>query len=700
MRLLRVVIVLGGGIFALSCGGDRTNPFFETFDTPFGSPPFALIGTDDYLPAFQEGIRRQTAEIEAIVSNPEAASFKNTVEALELSGGLLDRVGAVFFSLNSAHTNSDLQALAKQIAPLLSRHEDSILLNEALFRRIEAVHEGADRGSLTTEQARLLDETYKDFARNGARLDAAKKAQLKEINQELALLSVQFGENVLKETNAFALVLDNPAELAGLPDSVVAAAAQTAGERGEQGKWVFTLDKPSLIPFLQFSDRRDLRETLFKAYVNRGDHGDDQDNNETASKIASLRAQRAQLLGYRTHADYVLEENMAKTPAAVYELLNSLWEPALEQAKEEARLLQESARSDDADLELEPWDWWYYAEKVRKERYDLDEDLLRAYFKLDNVRQGAFDVATKLYGLQFEERTDIPTYHPDVRTFEVKDATGSHVGVLYLDYFPRPSKRAGAWMNSLRKESLRDGTRITPIVCNVCNFSKPTADTPSLLTLEEVHTLFHEFGHALHGLLSECVYNSLSGTSVPRDFVELPSQIMENWATHPEVMRTYARHYQTGEVIPDDLIEKIQASRRFNQGFATVEYLAASYLDMDWHTLQDAEPRQTAPFETASMQRIGLIPSIVVRYRSPYFSHVFAGGYSAGYYSYIWSEVLDADAFRAFREHGLFDRETADSFRRNVLAKGGSEDPGELYRRFRGADPDIGALLERKGFSD
>ena len=696
---LRIVVAAILGVCSLSCGGERANPLLEVSQAPFGCPPFSRIRSQDYLPAFEQGLRQQQAEVESIIGTPGPATFENTVEALELSGRLLEDVSNVFFNMNSADTSAELQELAKQIAPILSRHRDGIFLNPDLFRRIESVHEEAASLDLTAEQSRLLEETYKDFVRHGARLDDAHKAELKEINEELSLLSVQFGENVLKETNAFALVLEDPSDLAGLPGSFVDAAAETAAERGQQGKWIFTLDKPSLIPFLQFSERRDLREKLFKAYINRGNNGNEQDNNAIASQTVSLRLKRARLLGYPTHAAYVLEENMAKTPEAVYQLLDSLWKPALEQARTEARVLEQAAAAQGDPIELEPWDWWYYTEKVRKQQYDLDEETLRPYFQLENVRQGAFTVASRLYGLQFEERTDIPIYHSDVRTFEVKDAGGSHVGVLYLDYFPRPSKRAGAWMNSFRKESRRADTKITPIVCNVCNFSKPTKDTPALLSLEEVETLFHEFGHALHGLLSECVYDSLSGTSVPRDFVELPSQIMENWATSPDVLRIYARHYRTGEVIPDALIDKIQASRRFNQGFATVEYLAAAYLDMDWHTLEHASPIDTGSFETASMQRIGLIPSIVVRYKSPYFSHIFAGGYSSGYYSYIWSEVLDADAFRAFEENGLFDRKTAASFRRNILAKGGSEDPAELYRRFRGADPSIEALLERKGFA-
>jgi peptidyl-dipeptidase Dcp len=693
----RIVITCILGVPTLSFAEERTNPLLTDFTTPFGTPPFDQIQTEDYLPAFEAGIRQQKEEVEAIVDNREPATFSNTVEALELSGEVLRRVSQVFFPINSAQTSDEIQEIARKVAPRLSSHRDSILLDAGLFRRIEQVHRGRDALDLNPEQARLLEETYKDFVRGGALLEAESKEQLRKTNEELSVLSVQFGQNVLKETNDFTLLLGKNTDLAGLPPPVVAAAAEAAKEKGHDGKWAFTLDKPSLIPFLQSSERRDLRETLLRAYVKRGDNQNNHDNNGIVSRIAALRVRRARLLGYSDHASYVLETNMAKTPAAVYELLERLWTPSIERAKSEAQAMEEMIREDGETFEVKPWDWWYYAEKIRKARYDLNDEKLRPYFRLENVRQGAFDVAARLYGISFEERHDLPRYHPDVRSFEVKDADGSQLGILYVDYFPRPSKRAGAWMNSFRKESWADGRRISPIVSNVCNFSKPTPGRPALLTLEEVSTLFHEFGHALHGLLSQCRYASLSGTDVPRDFVELPSQIMENWATHPEVMKLYARHYETGEVIPDELIQKIRASRQFNQGFTTVEYLAAAFLDMDWHTISEQEEKDAGTFERNSMVRIGLIPEIVVRYRSPYFSHIFAGGYAAGYYSYIWSEVLDADAFRAFESAGLFDRATALSFRENILARGGSEEPDELYRRFRGSDPTITPLLERKG---
>jgi peptidyl-dipeptidase Dcp len=685
------------GVFAVSCAKQESNPFFSDFETPFGVPPFDLIKAEHYLPGFTEGIQEQSEEVEAIVSNPEPASFDNTIEALEASGSLLNKVRRVFFNMTSADTNDALQEIAKQVAPILSKHRDDILLNSVLFSRIEAVYQQKDRLDLSPEEATLLLEKYKDFVRGGARLDEQGKAELRRINEELSVLSVQFGENVLEENNVFELVIEDQADLAGLPGAVITAAAETGDERGHKGRWVFTLHRPSMIPFLQFSDRRELREQIFTAYINRGNSGSEFDNNTIAARSAVLRAERAKLLGYETFADYVLERNMAGKPKAVYGLLDQLWKPSIEMAKKEAEILSVLAREGDADFELKPWDWWYYAEKERKNKYDLDEEALRPYFKLENVRDGAFAVATQLYGITFEERPDLPVYHQDVLAFEVKEADGSHVGILYLDYFPRASKRGGAWMDAFRKQSGSGSDRVAPVICNVCNLSKPTGDRPALLSLEEVGTLFHEFGHALHGLLSACEYESLSGTDVPRDFVELPSQIMENWATHPEVLKSYARHYKTGEAIPQELIDKIKASGKFNQGFAMVEYLAAAYLDMDWHTLVENADPSAQEFGKESMQRIGLIPEIVERYRSPYFGHIFSGGYASGYYSYMWAEVLDADAFQAFKETSLFDQVTASSFRENILARGASEDPAVLYQRFRGAEPQIDALLERKG---
>jgi peptidyl-dipeptidase Dcp len=699
--VLTLVLTLG----FLSCGRKQapapaagTNPFFTEWTTPFGTPPFPEIKDGHFRPAFEQGMAGQKKEVESISSSAEPPTFANTVEALERTGELLTKVSLVFFALTDNNTSETLQRLESEIAPLLAKHQDDIILNDKLFQRVKAVWEGRDKLVLNSEQARLLEKTYKAFVRNGAGLDDEKKAALRKVNEELAVLTVKFGENVLKEDNNFSLILEAQADLDGLPPDVVAAAAETAKAKGLEGKWVFTLHKPSCIPFFQYSARRDLRERLFRAFISRGDNDNEYDNKSILSKIAALRAERAHLLGYRTHADYVLEENMAKTPSGVYKLLDQLWTPALAMAGNEARELQGLIDKEKGGFKLEPWDWWYYAEKLKKAKYELDDEVLRPYFELESVRRGAFDVAGKLWGIRFERRTDIPVYHPDVEVFEVKESDGRHIGILYTDYFPRPSKRGGAWSGSIREQSIRDGRKVTPIIFNVGNFTKPTADKPSLVTFEEALTLFHELGHALNDLLSDVTYESLSGTNVSRDFVELGSQIMENWAGDPEVIKTYAKHFQTGAPIPQQLVDRIKRAGLFNQGFATVEYLAACYLDMDWHTLADPVEQDARAFENASMKKIGLIPEIIVRYRSPYFQHIFSGGYSAGYYSYIWCEVLDADAFQAFKETSLFDQATARSFRENIYAKGGSEDPMALYVRFRGREPEVEPLLRRKGF--
>ncbi len=695
MKKLFLLLFIAG--LLSSCLKQEENPFFSEFDTPFQVPPFDKIKEEHYLPAFKEGREMQNMEIEAIVNNPETPTFENTIEAMESSGSLLRKVGSVFYVLNGSMTNDNMQKIAKEVAPLGSKHRDNIWLNEKLFQRIKAVYEQKDKLDLGIEQNTLLVKYYKDFVRRGANLDEEKKTRLKEINQELSILTVKFGENVLKENNRFEIVIDKKEDLAGLPQAVITGAAETAKEREYEGKWVFTIHKPSMIPFLQYSENRALREKIFKAYINKGNNNDELDNKDNLAKIAALRVERANLLGYRTHADYVLENNMATKPENVYKFLDQLWKPALKMAKNEAKELQEMIRKEGHDFKLQAWDWWYYAEKLKKAKYALDEEMLRPYFKLENARDGAFLVANKLYGIQFVEREDIPKYHEDARVFEVKEADGSHIGILYTDYFPRASKRGGAWMNSFRKQSRLHGQEIHPVITNNGNFSKPTGDKPALISSEEVSTLFHEFGHALHGLLSDCTYNRLSGTSVPRDFVEMQSQIMENWAFEPEVLKMYAKHYETGEVIPQELIDKLEKASHFNQGFETVEYLAASFLDMDWHTLAEAKELDVHEFETQSLNRIGLIPEIIVRYKSPYFGHIFSGGYASGYYSYIWAEVLDADAFQAFKETSLFDQKTAQSFRENILERGGTEDPMVLYKRFRGAEPKVEYLLKKRG---
>jgi len=700
-----ILFLVSAGLLLLSSSNQadkkavEANPFFSEFNTLFNVPPFDKIKEEHYLPAFKQGIKQQQKRIEAIVNNSDVPTFKNTIEALESSGALLTKVRNVFNNMTSAHTNDELQKIAKEVAPLLSKHNDDIKLNAGLFKRVKAVYGQKEKLEMSSEQNKLLEKTYKEFVRGGANLSLEKQARLREINEKLSLLSLKFGENILKENNAFEMVIEKEEDLAGLPPSVITGASEAAKERDHEGKWAFTLHKPSMIPFLQYSEKRELREKIFKAYINRGNNNNELDNKAILSKIAALRAEKANLLGYRSHAEFVLEKNMAKEPDNVYKFLNQLWKPALARAKQEARELQAMIEKEGKDFKLEPWDWWYYAEKLKKLKYDLDDSLLRPYFRLENVRDGAFAVANRLYGITLEERTDIPKYHEDVKVFEVKEADGSHIGLLYVDYFPRASKRGGAWMNSYRKQSRREGKTVHPVISNVGNFSKPTGDKPALLSFEEILTLFHEFGHALHGLLSNSTYEKLSGTSVARDFVELPSQIMENWASDPEVIKTYAKHYETGETIPQSLIDKIKKSSLFNQGFATVEYLAASFLDMDWHTLTEAKELNVEKFETDSLNRIGLIPEIVVRYKSPYFRHIFSGGYSSGYYSYIWAEVLDADAFEAFKETGLFDQKTALAFRKNILEKGGTEEPMALYKRFRGAEPKIDALLKRRGLN-
>ena len=678
----------------------NSNPFFDQWNTPFGTPPFDKIKNEHYLPAFKAGIEEQNKEIEAIVNNSEAPTFENTIEELEYSGSLLTKVSRVFFAMTEAMTNDELQAITKEVSPMLSKHNDDINLNPELFARIKSVYENKDKFDLNTEQNKLLEEYYKSFVRGGANLPDDKKEEFREINKELSLLSIQFGENVLKETNKFEMVLEE-SDLDGLPENVVAMGADEAKARGYEGKYVYTIQRTSMYPFLTYSTRRDLREKIYKAYINKGDNNDELDNKKIAAKMAALRVKRANLLGYPTHAAFVLEEQMAKTPTAVYDLLNKLWEPALNVAKKERDDMQKMIYDEGNDFELEGWDWWYYSEKVKKAKYDLDENELRPYFEVTNVIKGVFDLSTRLWGITFEERNDIPKYHPDVKTFEVKDKDGSHLAILYTDYFPRESKRGGAWMDVFVKQHVdKDGNFVAPIVYNVGNFSKPTAGKPALLSLDNVTTLFHEFGHALHGMLAHTVYPSLSGTSTPRDFVEFPSQVMENWCMHPDVLKNYAFHYETGEPIPDELVQKIKKSGKFNQGFATVEYLAASFLDMDWHTLTEPVEKDVIEFENASMNRIGLIKQIAPRYRTTYFNHIFSGGYSAGYYSYIWSEVLDADAFAAFVESGdVYNQEIAGRYREYILSKGGTADAMELYKKFRGKEPDIEPLLEKRGLN-
>jgi peptidyl-dipeptidase Dcp len=689
-------MVLALGLLLASCTQKPTemeNPLLSKFDTPYGVPPFDLIKVEHFVPAYLEAIKQHDLEIAAIVNNPEVPSFENTIEALEFSGKLLIQVDYTFNNLNASLTSDEMQKVAQEVAPLLSKHYDDVSLNVKLFQKVKAVYDQKDDLELTPEQSRLLEVKYKNFERGGANLDPEKQAKLRTINEELSLLNLQFGENVLAETNNYKLVIENKADLAGLPESVIMTASETAKEAGLEGKWVFTTHKPSMLPFLTYAKNRELRKELHTAYIMRGDNNNENDNKKVLSRIAALSAEKSHLFGFKNYSEYVLDVNMAKNPETVFDFLNKVWDAALPIAKKEAVELQKMIDREGGKFKLAHWDWWYYSEKLRKQKYDLDEEMLRPYFVKNNVRDGAFEVATKLWGIKFVERTDIPKYHPDVEVFEVQNDDGSHIGILYMDWYPRESKVGGAWMDAYRKQS--EG--ISPVITTNFNYTMPSGDKPALLSLDEVTTTFHEFGHALHGLLSNCKYHSLSGTSVARDFVELPSQIMENWALEPEVLQMYAKHYETGEVMPQELIDKISNSGLFNKGFTVVEYTSAALLDMNWYTINEVVEHDATQFENDVMANIGMIPEIIVRYRSPYFGHIFGGGYSSGYYSYQWAQVLDADAFSVFKEKGLFDQETAKSFRDNVLSRGNTEPAMDLYKKYRGMEPQLDAFLERNG---
>ena len=673
------------------------NPFLQAYDTPYNVPPFDKIKNEHFKPAILEGIKRHEEEINAIANAVSEPTFDNTILAMENAGELLSNVNVVFSNLNSANTNKDIQSIAKETAPNLSAHRDNIYLNKKLFARVKALWDKKETLGLNLEQAKILDNSYKDFVRSGANLSDANKVTLRKINGDLSLSSLKYGQNILAETNKYELVIDTKKDLAGLPQGLIDAAAADAKAKGKEGKWVFTLSNSSVMPFLQYSSNRELRKLIWNAYQTKGNHDDELDNKKNSVDLANLRGQKARLLGYKSHANYVLEESMAKTPENVNKLLNDLWQPALQIAKTEASDIQKMMAKDGIKGAVQPYDWRYYTEKIRKERFDLDEEELRPYFSLENVRKGVFQVTEKLYEIQFKELNNVPKYHPDASVWEVTEADGTHIGIIYMDFHPRESKRGGAWMTSYRTQKTVDGKRLAPVISIVCNFTKPSGDNPALLTFDEVTTFFHEFGHALHGLLSNVTYRSLAGTSVPRDFVELPSQIMENWAAEPEVLKMYAKHYKTGEVIPDALVNKLKKAGTFDQGFATTEYLAASLLDLAYHSQTKEITTDANTFEKAAMTKIGLIESIIPRYRSTYFSHIFSGGYSSGYYSYIWSGVLDTDAFEVFKTTTLFNPEKAKSFRKNVLEKGGTEDPMVLYKRFRGAEPSIEPLLRKRG---
>ncbi len=671
------------------------NPFFTAWDTPYGVPPFDRIRPEHFLPALKQGMSVQLAEIDAITSNRDEPTFENVILAYDNSGEMLAQTALVFGMLCEADNNPEMQALQEEAMPLLSAHYDRIRLDEKLFAKVKAVYDNRAAMRLDAEQSRLLQKIYDGFVRSGALLDAGQKARLKEINAELSLASVKFGNHVLAENNSFVLELDGT-QLSGLPTSVRDAARERAEALGLTHKWAFTLHKPSWIPFLTYSTERGLREQIYKAYLNRGSNGDENDNKQLINDFIRLRTEKAHLLGYPSYAAYVIADQMAGTPEAVYGLLDEIWPAALERARGELAEMEALFREDYPDGTFESWDWWYYAERLRKKNYALDEEMLRPYFALENVQSGIFFLANRLYGITFRP-ISVPLYHPDVSAYEVIDVDDSHLGVLCFDYFPRDGKSQGAWCGNYVEQVYKEGRRVAPVVSIVANFTPPTGGVPSLLTLDEAETLFHEFGHALHFLFHDVKYRGL--TEVEGDFVELPSQVMENWAFQPEILKHYAIHYRTKEVIPQYLIDKLRRSELFNQGFATTELIAASLSDLDIHSVTEYTPFDPAEFERRALnERRGLIPQIEPRYHYPYFAHIFSGGYSAGYYFYTWAEVLDKDAFEAFRESkDLVNREIADRFRRQVLARGGSEDGMTMYRAFRGKDPDKRAMLLARG---
>ena len=671
---------------------DSTNPFFSEYNTPFNVPPFEKIMAKHYLPAFERGMEEGREDLKALLKNREEPNFENTIGAFDKAGELLTKVSSVFFAQASANTNDSIQNIEMEISPRLAGYYDEITLNPDLFLRVKQVYENQQNLSLTPEQKFIPENLYKQFVRNGANLGKEDQDTLRKINQRLSVLGVQFSQNVLEETNNYRLFVGEEG-LAGLPQSLKDAAAETAKAAGKEGQWAFTTQRPSIFPFLQYSENRDLRRELFNAYINRGNNGNANDNNEILAEIVKLRAQRARLLGYESHSHLVLEPRMAGNPDNVFDLLNNLWGKAVPVAQNEVKEMQRIIDREGGKFSLEPSDWWYYAEKLRKQKYDLDDNELRPYFKLDNVRDGVFTLANKLYGITFEPVEGCPLPHPDAQAYEVKEADGTHTGILYMDFHPRESKRQGAWCGGYRNHHLVDGVPVTPVVTVVCNFTRPTGDLPALLNLEEVETLFHEFGHALEGLFSKNSYNL---SYIAWDFVELPSQIMEHWVTEPELLNVYARHYQTGEPMPSALVKKIEKSKHFNQGFINTELLAASLLDMAYYTLEHPVDIDIQEFEKQYFEKIGLIPEIVSRYRSTYFLHII-DGYDSGYYSYTWAAVLDHDAFEAFREKGIFDRSVAESFRRNILEKDGTMDAMQMYVNFRGREPQIEPLLRNRG---
>ena len=710
---MKKLLLLSSFFLIISCQqkskmDPNVNPFFQEWTTEFEVPPFLDIKDEHYMPAYKKGMEENLKEIDLIVNNTEDPSFANTIEELERTGKLLTKVQRVFSNLASSNTNPKLQELQRELSPMLSAHYDKIALNEDLFNRVEEIWIKRESVDLTNEQQKLLRDTRNQFVRSGALLGDDEKKQITRINSKISELSTEFGQNLLAETNGFELIL-NKSDLDGLSEGVISAAYEAASQKMNKAdsenekekykdKYVFTPHRTSMYPFLTESTRRDLREKLYNSYVMRGDNNNETDNKKIAAQIAKLRAERANIMGYKSHAHFVLDENMLKTPEEVYDLLIQLWKPALKRAKAEVADMQALADSEGKEFKIAAWDWWHYSEKVRKEKYDLDESAIRPYLSLDNVIQGVFNTTNKLWGLNFREIFDIDSYHPDARVWEVTDKDGSHLAIFIGDYFTRSNKRGGAWMSSFKGQSNLDG-RQRPIVVNVCNFPAPVGDNPSLLSFENAVTLFHEFGHAMHGILTDVTYGSMAGTSGPRDFIELPSQLLEHWVSEPEVLKSFATHYETGESMPDELIEKLLKAGKFNQGFINTEYLAASLLDMDWHTMSVLDAQNISDnFEKSSMNKIGLIDQIAPRYRSTYFAHIFSGGYSSGYYSYVHAAVLDSDAFEAFKEAGdVFDAELSSKLRKQIYEKGSTEEAMDLYVNFRGRKPIIAPLLKVRG---
>lgn len=684
-----------------SCSKQETtsdNPFLAEYTTQFEIPPFDQIKTEHYLPALKAGIEEQNKEIEAIVNNSEAPTFENTILALDNSGQTINKVAYVFYAFTEALSSPELQKVDEEFTPLITKHSDEISMNDKLFERIKKVYDDRANHKYTTAQLRLIEDRYKSFTRNGALLSAEKKEELKKINTELAGLYLEFNKKLLDATNAFELVVEDSIKLAGLPESSIAVAAEEANKRNMKGKWVFTLHAPSRLPLLQYAQNRELRQKMYEGYINLATQGEN-DNRPVINKIMQARTKKAALLGFDNFAAYMTDKVMAKTPQAAKDLLMKIWEPAIKKVEEEVAEMQAIVKEEGGDFKIEPWDYYYYAEKVRQKKYALDEDEVRQYFAVDNVVKGIFTMAERLYGVTFRELPDAPKYHPEVKVYEVLDSAGNHVSVFMTDYFPRESKRQGAWMSEFKGACIdENGKSIRPIIYNVGNFTKPTATTPSLLTLDEVETTFHEFGHGLHGMLTRAQYRSQAGTNVDRDFVELPSQIHEHWALEPELLKTYALHYKTGEPMPDALIKKLQDASTHNQGFATTELAGAALLDLYWNTTNFDSDVDVAAFEAKVAQELKMPKEVQFRYRSTYFKHIFGSdGYAAGYYTYLWAEVLDADGFELFKEKGIFDKATADAFRTNVLEMGGSEDPMKLYINFRGQAPNPDALLRNRG---